>query len=513
MDDEAAQRLLQDVPRYRNDDDIELGMKKKWYNVSDNTMVELKRQVGLAGPLVLVSLLQYSLQTISVMFVGHLGEVCLSGASMATSFAGVTGFSLMLGMGSALETFCGQAYGAKEYHMLGVHMQRAMLVLMLICIPISILWSFTSNIFTFLGQDPEISVQSGIYACWLIPAIFSYGLLQCQFRFLQTQNNIRPLVISTGITSLIHLLMCWTLVFRFGFGSRGAAISSGISYWINVLILGMYIKFSPTCEKTWTGCSMEGVKNLSVFLSLGIPSSLMLCLEFWSYEFLVLMSGLLPNPKLETSIMSICLNTCSVFFRIPYGFGSAVSTRVSNELGAGNPWAAKLAVQVVLFIAVVEGILVASALVAVRGVWGYIYTNEEEVVRYIATVLPVLALSNFMDGMQGVLSGATRGCAMQKVGVYVNLGAYYIIGLPLAIILAFVLHQNGKGLWTGIIGGSSLQAVILLVIILRIDWDQQAKRAKELVHGSKIQGDYVYCSKPVVSSIKFLDTGKLELKF
>ena len=50
----------------------------------------------LAGPLVLVSLLQYSLQTISVMFVGHLGQVCLSGASMATSFAGVTGFSLMV---------------------------------------------------------------------------------------------------------------------------------------------------------------------------------------------------------------------------------------------------------------------------------------------------------------------------------------------------------------------------------------------------------------------------------
>lgn len=89
---------------------------------------------------------------------------------------------------------------------------------------------------------------------------------------------------------------------------------------------------------------------------------------------------------------------------------------------------------------------------------------------------------------------------MQKVGVYVNLGTYYIIGLPLAILLGFVLHQNGKvtkyytkvlvvnlnqtldvtrvvtciqGLWTGIIGGSSVQAAILLVIILRIDWEQQ----------------------------------------
>lgn len=96
MDDEACQGLLQDVPHYTNDDDIQLGVKKRWYNISDSTIAELKKQVCLAGPLVLVSLLQYSLQTISVMFVGHLGEVCLSGASMATSFAGVTGFSLIV---------------------------------------------------------------------------------------------------------------------------------------------------------------------------------------------------------------------------------------------------------------------------------------------------------------------------------------------------------------------------------------------------------------------------------
>lgn len=84
MDDEAGQGLLQDAPHYTNDDDdIQLGVKKRWYNISDSTIVELKKQVCLAGPLVLVSLLQYSLQTISVMFVGHLGEVCLSGASMA----------------------------------------------------------------------------------------------------------------------------------------------------------------------------------------------------------------------------------------------------------------------------------------------------------------------------------------------------------------------------------------------------------------------------------------------
>lgn len=56
---------------------------------------EVKRQLGLALPLIAVSILQYCLQIISIMFVGHLGELPLSSASMATSFASVTGFNVL----------------------------------------------------------------------------------------------------------------------------------------------------------------------------------------------------------------------------------------------------------------------------------------------------------------------------------------------------------------------------------------------------------------------------------
>ncbi|KAF3639335.1 putative plant intracellular Ras-group-related LRR protein 1-like [Capsicum annuum] len=403
---------------------------------------ELKKQLELAGPLILVSFLQYFLQMISIMFVGHLGELSLSSATLATSFAGVTGFSFMLGMGSALETLCGQAYGAKQYHMLGVHMQRGMLVLAAIGMPISIIWAFAGHIFAFCGQDTEISVHAGLYARWLIPSIFPYGLLQCQLRFLQTQSRLKPLVISTGFTSLVHVLLCWALVFRSGMGNKGAALCNAISYWINVLILSLYIRFGSSCKETWTGFSQVGARNLLSFLSLAIPSALMVCLEQWSYEFLVLMSGLLLNPKLETSVMAISLSTSSLVFRIPFGLGSAV--RVSNELGAGRPKAAKLAALVVLLVAVIEGLLLSGIAVAVRNVWGYIYTNKEEVVKYLAAIMPVLALSNFMDGIQGVLSGTARGCGWQKLGALVNLGAYYLIGLPCAVLLTFVFHLGGK---------------------------------------------------------------------
>lgn len=450
-------------------------------------IAEIKKQMRLAGPLVFVSFLQFSIQMISVMFVGHLGQLPLASASMAAAFAGVTGFSLMLGMGGALETFCGQAYGAEQFHMLGVHMQRAMLIFMLMSIPISFLWAFTGKILTILKQDPQISSQAGEYARWLIPSIFPYGLLQCQVRFLQTQNNTLPLMISTGITSAVHVLLCWTLIFRFQLGNKGAALSNTISYWTNVFILACFIKFSQSCQKTWKGFSKDGMKNLFNFLKLGVPSALMFCLEYWSYEFLVLMSGILHNPKLETSMMTISLNTMAVVFRIPFGFGSAVSTRVSNELGAGNPYAARLAVHIVLFLAVVEGLLASSIEVVAQNIWGYLYTNEKEVVKYLASVMPVLAIFNFMEGMQGVLAGCARGCGWQKAGALITLGAYYLVGLPCASILTFVFHFGGKGLWMGIIAGSAVQAALLLVITLRTNWEQQARKVRDRVYASNIQ--------------------------
>ncbi|XP_050223056.1 protein DETOXIFICATION 16-like isoform X2 [Mercurialis annua] len=459
----------------------------KFYSKAE-IITELKKQMRLAGPLIAVSFFQYSLQMISVMFVGHLGELSLAGASMATSFAGVTGFCF-LGMGSALETFTGQAYGAKQYHMLGVHLQRAIIVLVLITIPISFLWAYSGHIFTIFGLDMEISNYAQIYILWLIPTVLPFGILQCLVRFLQAQKLVLPLLIGTGISSLMHIVLCWTLIFRFGFGHKGAALSIAISYWINVLFLAMYIKFSPACEKTWIGFSKAGRENLLDFIKLGIPSALMICVEFWSYESLVLMSGLLPNPKLETSMMSISLNTSSLVFRIPFGLASVVSTRVSNELGAGKPQSARLAVHVVIWLVVIEGVLLSLSAVAVRNIWGYLFTKELEVVTYLAYVMPILAASNFIDGIQGVLSGVARGCGWQKIGAYVNLGAYYLAGVPCAIVLAFVFHFGGKGLWMGIITGSSLQAFLLLVITMHTNWEIEAKMTRDRVYASNIRSN------------------------
>ena len=78
---------------------------------------------------------------------------------------------------------------------------------------------------------------------------------------------------------------------------------------------------------------------------------------------------------------------------------------MSNELDVGQPHAAKLTAKVVIFLVVTEVLLVSLISIAARDTWGYVYTHEEEVVRYMASIMLLLAVSNFMDGIQPVLSG------------------------------------------------------------------------------------------------------------
>ncbi|KAH1043542.1 hypothetical protein AAZX31_09G161900 [Glycine max] len=447
---------------------------------------EMKKQAWLAGPLFTVGVLQYSLQVISVMFVGHLGELPLSGASLATSFASVTGFNLLMGMASALDTLCGQSFGAGQHHMLGIQMQRATFVLSFVSVFLAIMLVFTKHILVAMHQQVAIAEEAGVYAIYMIPSLFAYGIFQCLLKFLQTQNIVFPMVLSSAVVALLHIPLCWVLVIKSGIGSKGAAIANSVSYWLNVLLIGFYVKFSSSCAKTWTGFSVKALQNIPEFLKISIPSACMLCLKAWTFELMVLLSGLLPNPQLETSVLSICLNTFVIAWMIPFGLSCAVSTRVSNELGAGHPQAASLAVRVALFLVLADGIMMVLVMILLRKIWGNLYSSDTHVIKYVAAVMPILATCSFLDGIQSVLSGIARGSGWQKIGAIVNLGSFYFVGVPSSVVLAFVLHMKGKGLWLGIVSAFIVQVILFGVITIRTSWDKEANKAAMRVKDTKI---------------------------
>ncbi|KAH7834597.1 hypothetical protein Vadar_017735 [Vaccinium darrowii] len=345
------------------------------------------------------------------------------------------------------------------------------------------------KVLSFIGLDPLISHEAGKFTKWLVPSLFAYAILQPLVPYFQMQSLTRPMLISSCITLAFHVPLCWVLVFKSGLDNLGGALAVDISIWLNVIFLVLYMRYSSTCAKTRAPISMNVLRGVGEFFSFAVPSTVMICLEWWSFELLILLSGLLPNPELETSVLSVCLNTIATLCSIPYGFGAAASTRISNELGVGNPQGARVTTFAVMILVVVETTIVSATLFATRRIFGYTFSNEKEFVDYVTAMAPLVCLSVIMDGLQCVLSGVARGCGWQHIGAYVNLGAFYLVGIPVAVLLGFWLQLRGKGLWIGILAGAIVQTILLSIITNCTNWDKQATKARERLFEGRSSGN------------------------
>ena len=83
------------------------------------------------------------------------------------------------------------------------------------------------------------------------------------------------------------------------------------------------------------------------------------------------------------------------------------------------------------------------------------------------------SLKHYSFSLLFSFSGVARGCGWQHIGAYVNLGAFYLFGIPVAVVLGFLLHIGGKGLWIGILGGATVQTILLSIVTSCTNWQQQ----------------------------------------
>ncbi|CAK7327777.1 unnamed protein product [Dovyalis caffra] len=466
----------------RSNSSVEESNKRRmwWEKVLD--VEEAKNQLLFSLPMILTNVFYYLITLVSVMFAGHLGELELAGATLANSWATVTGFAFMIGLSGALETLCGQGFGAKIYRMLGIYLQASSIISFIFCITISVIWFYTEPILILLHQDAHISTAAALYMKCLIPGLFAYGFLQNILRFLQTQSVVMPLVVFSLVPMGIHIGIAYSLVHFTALGFKGAPLAASISLWISVLMLGIYVISAKKFEHTWDGFSFESFRYILRDLKLALPSAAMVCLEYWAFEILVFLAGLMPGSEISTSLIAICVNTETVAYMLTYGLSAAASTRVSNELGAGNPDRAKRAVTVTLKLSLLLALVVVLALAFGHNIWAGLFSSSSTIIKKFASMAPFLAISIALDSVQGVLSGVARGCGWQQLAVYANLTTFYLIGMPIACVLGFKLKLYVKGLWIGLICGLCCQAGVLLMITVRTSWtktDLSVTRDKE----------------------------------
>ncbi|XBI32860.1 hypothetical protein VPH35_056247 [Triticum aestivum] len=435
--------------------------------------VELRLLARLAAPAVVVYMINFVMSMSTQILCGHLGTLELAAASLGNTGVQTFAYGLMLGMGSAVETLCGQAYGAHKYDMLGIYLQRSVILLGLTGIPLAVMYAFSEPLLLLMGQSPEIARAASIFVYGLIPQIFAYAVNFPIQKFLQAQSIVLPSAYISTATLILHVMLSWVLMYKVGLGLLGASLVLSVSWWIIVGVQFVYIVVSPTCRHTWTGFSWQAFSGLPSFFKLSAASAVMLCLEAWYFQVLVLIAGLLPNPEIALDSLSVCMTIYGWVFMISVGFNAAASVRVSNELGAGNPKSAFFSVWVVTGLSATISTILAVVILCLRNHISYLFTNGEAVSDAVADLSPLLAITLVLGGIQPVLTGVAVGCGWQQFVAYVNVGSYYIVGVPLGVVLGFFFNLGAKGIWGGLIGGTALQTTILLWVTIRTDWTKE----------------------------------------
>lgn len=183
--------------------------------------IELKILFRLAGPAVMVYLINNAMSMSTRIFSGHLGNLELAAASLGNSGIQLFAYGLMLGMGSAVETLCGQAYGAHRYEMLGVYLQRSTVVLTLTGLPLTVIYILSKQILLLIGESTALSSAAAMFVYGLIPQIFAYAINFPIQKFLQSQSIVAPSMYISAATLVVHLLLSWVVVYKIDLGLIG----------------------------------------------------------------------------------------------------------------------------------------------------------------------------------------------------------------------------------------------------------------------------------------------------
>ena len=115
-------------------------------------------------------------------------------------------------MSSATETLCGQAFGAKQYHMMGIYLQSSWIVDPVTATIMLPLFIFTTPIFRLLGEEEEIAIASEEISLWFIPVFYSYVFVFTIQMYLQAQLKNSIIGWLSAATFVLHILLSWIFV-------------------------------------------------------------------------------------------------------------------------------------------------------------------------------------------------------------------------------------------------------------------------------------------------------------
>lgn len=476
--------------------------------VHGDLLTELKSQITMASQVCIQMLCKKSVDIVSVIFVGHLASThYLSAAGIATVTSNVFGNSFIMGLGGPLSTLCSQAYGARNFKALRLSFQQSIGIMTVLCSCITLLWWFSLPIMVFLGQSHEIACDASDFLLGLIPALFAYAYVICIQLCLYSQQKPRIVVLISIAIAVMHPFWCYLFMKTLDIGFLGAAYALSTSRLLELFCLVMYMSFSTDEEIIiqqqikWTGEMMTG---WSVYFQLGAPNVLMMS-EWWASEIIIFMAGFLNNPDVQISSLSIFQNMGAICFMLPRGLETAGCSRVGNALGKNEASSARTAAIVCVLMQLMVSMTQSSILVMARHHIGFLFLDANAIdthqMNLIATLMLILAVYTFADGLQCAMSGLLKGAGKQRLCGPIVVCCYFLVALPVASVLTFRYNCGVFGLAVGTTIGTWLHFLCYMVVLYLVDWIVEADIAQvtlELIEYQRVAQESESESEKVV---------------
>lgn len=442
-------------------------------------------------PLIFTFVLQSSLSMMTIFFVGRLGALELGAVSLANVTFTVTS-AVFIGMATCLDTMCPQAFGAKQYRLVGLYFQRSCAISFVFAIPIALTWYYSSSLLSRIIDDPALVNISSRYLKVMIMSIPGYVVFESGKKFLQAQGNFTTGQHILFICAPLNMVLNYLLIFKLDLGYIGAPIATTLSYNLMGLFLICYICYKNiTTEDTeetpdcWNRIESwdEIFSNWNPMISLAVPGIIMIEAEFLAFELLTVLAAKFGTTVLAAQ--SVTASIQSLTFQVPFSIGVAASNRIAYHIGTKNIWNCQIATRTtVIQLGFIVGFGNFLFLLLGRYKISSLFSNDPEVVEIAAKLLPIIGVNQLYDVFNVLAAGCLRAQGRQKIGGYLNLAAYYLLGLPLAVLLGFKYNMKAQGFWIGLGCGILVLALSELYCLYKSNWPKVVKNSQNL-HNKK----------------------------
>ncbi|CAM9737971.1 unnamed protein product, partial [Phaeothamnion confervicola] len=426
------------------------------------------------------------LLTDAIMIGRLLGTDALAAASVANTIFNFLWF-FILGASTALDTLASQSWGAGDSAGVVLWTATTGVVLTAVLVPCSIILYFSNDIsHAWMGQPEDIAADVGTFNRMLIlgmPALVWSTALQ---KALIARNDVVTPTALCVITAFLNVGL--NLAFIPWLGFQGAPIATTASRWVLFAFTAAYWYIRRAAlfagKLRWTVGNVLQLatswRMVRAFSLIGIPGALMLGLEAASFDLTTAFAARLGTVAVDAHTSMLNIVTFS-FISLPFGLAIAVSIRVGNLLGSGQPLRARLAGR--LSICVGTAFMAVSAIIIVvcRQYLGAIFVDDQDVMALVAKIAPIAAAFEICDGLQGTAAGVLRGLGKQHLLVVINIIGLWLIGMTAGVCLTFVADVGLAGLWWGLFAGLSTTAAMSLFVLGRTNWAAESVKAIDRV--------------------------------